>query len=75
MKFDPAVMPKGSATLDISVDTGRKVLAARTLDAKQIQEEGMSASLKFSGGDVMRRTEIRLICGSEFVAAVQSVEI
>ena len=75
MKFDPAVMPKGSATLDISVDTGRKVLATRTLDAEHLQEEGMSASLKFSGGDVMRRTEIRLICGSEFVAAVQSVEI
>jgi len=73
--FDPAVTPKGSATLDISVDTGRKVLATRTLDAEHLQEEGMSASLKFSGSDVMRRTEIRLLCGSEFVGAVQSVEI
>lgn len=73
--FDPAIMPKGSATLDIAVDTGRKVLATRTLHAEKLQEEGMSASLRFSSGDLMRRTEIRLLCGSEFVAAVQSVEI
>src|SRR5262249_28858993 len=56
--FDPAIMPMGSATLDVSVDTGRTVLATRTLAADRLQEEGMSASLKFSSGDVMRRTEI-----------------
>ena len=75
VKFDPTVMPKGSATMDVCVDTGRKVLATRTLEAEQFRDEGMSASLAFSSADPMRRTEIRLLCRSEFVAAVQSVEI
>jgi len=73
--FDPAILPQGSATLDVSVDAGRTVLATRTLDAERLQEEGMRASLKFSGGDLMRRTEIRLLCGSAFIAAVHSVEV
>ena len=58
VKFDPTILPKGSATLDVCVDTGRKVLATRTLDAEQFQEQGMSVSLAFSCADLMRRTEI-----------------
>jgi Macrocin-O-methyltransferase (TylF) len=73
--FDPAISPRGSATLDACADTGQKVLAKRRLDAEQLIGQGMSASLGFTCNDLMRRTEIRLSCSSEFVAAVQSVEI
>ncbi len=75
VKFDPEISPKGAATLDVCADTGQKVLANRRLDAEQLIDEGMSASLGFTCTDLMRRAEIRLSCSSEFVAAVQSVEI
>jgi hypothetical protein len=75
VKFDPAVMPKGTATLDVCINTGREVLATHTLDAEQLLDHSMSASLPFSCRDLMRRVEIRLLCRSEFVAAVKSVEI
>jgi Macrocin-O-methyltransferase (TylF) len=75
VKFDPAITPKGSAMLDVAVDTGRRVLATRTINSEQLMNQGMSASLGFSCNDLMRRAEIRLSCSSEFVAAIQSVEI
>lgn len=75
VKFDPAISPKGSATLDVAVDTGRKVLAAQTVQAEQLQEQGMKTSLRFTCDDLMARAEIRLRCASDFVAAVESVEI
>lgn len=75
IKFDPAIRPRGSATLDVAADTGRTVLATRIVHSEQLLEQGMKASLEFTCGDLMRRAEIRLYCRSEFVAAVQSVEI
>ncbi|HTV43951.1 MAG TPA: TylF/MycF/NovP-related O-methyltransferase [Stellaceae bacterium] len=75
VKFDSSVMPQGSARLDASADTGRMVLAVQTLSAEQLQEQNMSASVVFSCSDLMRRAEIRLHCDSEFVGAVQSVEL
>jgi Macrocin-O-methyltransferase (TylF) len=75
VKFDPGITPKGSAILDVCVDTGRTILATQALDAKQLPNQNMSTSLAFSCDDLGRRAEVRLKCPSEFVAAVQSVEI
>jgi Macrocin-O-methyltransferase (TylF) len=75
VKFDPGITPKGSATLDVCVDTGREILATRTFDAEQLWQQNMNISLAFSCGDLVRRAEVRLKCPSEFVAAVQSVQI
>jgi hypothetical protein len=75
IRFDPGVMPQGFATFDACADTGRMVLATRMLSAEQLHEQGMSASLAFSCNDIIQRAEIRLRCDSDFMAAIESVEI
>jgi hypothetical protein len=75
VKFDPAIAPEGSAILDVSADVGRHIITTRNVDAEQLLDEGMNASLAFSCADPMPNVEVRLSCPTEFVAAVQSVEI
>src|SRR5579884_3491619 len=75
VRFDPALGPMGSATLDVSADAGQKVLATRTIDAGQLRHQGMSASLTFSCAHPVPNVEVRLSCTTEFMAAVHSVEI
>ena len=75
VKFDPAVAPKGSVRLEVCADNGLQMLATQTLDAQRLVEQGMNASIAFCCSEAKQRAEVRLLCHSEFVAAVQSVDI
>ncbi|MGH9770373.1 MAG: glycosyltransferase [Candidatus Acidiferrales bacterium] len=75
IQFDPALAPAGLARMDVSADSGKEVLAARTITAEQLCEQGMSASIPFSCTNPTLNIEVHLSCEAAFVAAIQSVEI
>jgi hypothetical protein len=75
IRFDPAIPCTGRATMDVSADSGQELLAEQTITAEQLRDQGMNVALRFSGAHPLFNVEVRLSCNSEFVAAVQSVEI
>ena len=75
VRFDPAIVPMGSATLDVSADVGQHILTIRNFNAEQLLDQGMNVSLAFSCADPMPNVEVRLFCLAGFAAAIKSVEI